>query len=82
MPRLMHDFMCINEEDPHIFEKFTDLDKNPNPVCPECGELANRVLISAPRITLDGCSGDFVGASDRWVRVRAEKIAQERKKNS
>lgn len=78
----MHDFMCTNEEDPHIFEKYTDLELNPNPVCPQCGELANRVVISAPTISLEGYSGNFPGAADRWVRVRAEKLRQERKQNA
>ena len=82
MPRLMHNFMCTNESDPHVFELFTDKEKNPNPVCPECRELSNWVLISAPTINLDGCSGDFPGAADKWVRMRAEKLKQERKQNS
>ena len=82
MARLYHDFLCTNEVEPHIFEKFTDKEKNPNPVCPHCGELSNWVLVSAPTINLDGCSGDFPGAADRWIKVRAEKMAQERKKNS
>ena len=74
--------MCTNDSDPHIFELFTDREKNPNPVCPECGELSNWVLVSAPTINLDGCSGDFPGAADKWVRMRAEKLKQERKQNS
>jgi len=82
MPRFMHHFMCTNDSDPHIFELLTDREKNPNPVCPECGELSNWVLISAPTINLDGCSGDFPGAADKWVRMRAEKLKQERKQNS
>jgi len=81
MPRFIHDFMCSGEEG-HIFELLTDLEKNPNPVCPKCGELANRVVISAPRVSLDGCSGDFPGETIRWERKRAEKLSQVRKKNS
>ena len=74
--------MCTNEKDPHIFEAFVDKDKNPSPVCPKCGELSNWVLVSAPKVNLDACSGDFPGATARWERVRAEKLAQERKQNS
>ena len=82
MPRFMHHFMCVKEEDPHIFELLTDKEKEPHPVCPICGELSNWVLISAPRVKLDPCSGDFPGATDAWVRKRAEKLKQERKQNS
>ena len=82
MPRLMHNFMCTNESDPHVFELFTDKEKNPNPVCPECGELSNWVLISAPTINLEPFSGNFPGAYDAWNRKRAEKMAQERKQKS
>ena len=82
MARLLHDFMCTNEQDAHFFEYLTDLDKNPNPPCPVCGELANRVVISAPRLKLDPCSGDFPGATMAWERRRAEKLKQERKQNS
>lgn len=81
MPRLLHDFMCSSEE-AHIFEKLVDLEKTPNPICPECGELSNRVVLTAPRIELEPFSGNFPGAYDAWTRKRAEKLKQERKQNS
>ena len=82
MAKLYHDFMCINENDPHIFEDRVDKDETPHPICPVCGEPSNWVLISAPRIKLDPCSGDFPGATAAWERKRVEKLKQERKQNS
>lgn len=82
MARLMHDFLCTNEEDPHFFEAFVDKEKNPNPICPHCGELANWVLLSTPSIKLDPFSGDFPGAYESWNRKRAEKLSKERKQNA
>ena len=81
MGRFFHDFMCTGDE-AHIFEDLVDLEETPNPPCKVCGEPSNRVLISAPRIKLDPCSGDFIGATMAWERKRAEKLKQERKQNS
>lgn len=46
--------------------------------CPECGGLAKRML-AAPSINLDGCSGDFPTAADKWVRLRESRMKQERR---
>lgn len=37
-----------------------------------CGEPAYRV-ISTPNIVLDGISGDFPGAADRWANIREQR---------
>ncbi len=79
MAKRIFEFVCVGEE-PHLFEKFTDED-NRTVVCPHCGELSNRI-VSTPRIALDGWSGDFPGETMQWERKRAEKLSQERKKNS
>lgn len=47
--------------------------------CRECGANAVRI-VSAPRVNLEGITGAFPGAYSRWERVRAEKLAQEKKK--
>jgi hypothetical protein len=36
-------------------------------------------IISTPMISLEGITGAFPGASDKWVRNRAEKLKQEQK---
>jgi len=79
MAKRLFEFICTGEE-AHLFEKFTDVNTR-TVICPHCDELSNRI-VSTPRIALDGCSGDFPGEVMKWVRKRAEKLSQERKKNS
>ena len=79
MPKRLYEFQCVGE-DAHVFEKFCD-EELKTAVCPECGELSNRI-ISAVRSNLEGWSGNFPGAAMAWERKRAEKLKQERKQNS
>ena len=72
--RRIFDFQCAKG---HVTEKYVD-DSVTVVQCPHCGNDATR-LISAPRISLDGCSGDFPTASDAWVNRRNSHIAWERK---
>ncbi len=72
--RRIFDFQCAKG---HVTEKFVD-DSVTVVQCPHCGNDATR-LISAPRISLDGCSGDFPTAADAWVNRRNSHIAWERK---
>jgi hypothetical protein len=74
MPRRMYDFKC---NDSHITESFVDVDTK-EVQCGECGEVATRIL-SSPRLGLDPISGDFPSATARWSKMRAEKLALERK---
>jgi hypothetical protein len=46
--------------------------------CKTCDDPAIRV-ISPVRSRLDPLSGDFPGATDKWVKMREKKIAHERK---
>jgi hypothetical protein len=73
----MFDFVC-NES--HITESFVDVDTK-EVQCGECGEIATRIL-SSPRLGLDPICGDFPSATARWAKMRAEKLALERKTNS
>jgi hypothetical protein len=72
--RRIFDFQCAKG---HVTEKYVD-DSVTVVQCPHCGNDATR-LISAPRISLDGCSGDFPTAADAWVNRRNSHIAWERK---
>ena len=78
MAKFLYEFLCT-AEDPHSFERILDTKLTPNPVCPVFGEVSNLVF-RAPRVSLDGCSGDFPGAAIKWEKQRAEKLSQERKK--
>ncbi len=79
MAKRIFEFQCVSE-DAHVFEKYCD-ESLKTAICPICEEVSNRI-VSTPRIALDGCSGDFPGETMKWERKRAEKLSQERKKNS
>ena len=46
----------------------------------ECGGNAVQ-LMSAPRSKLDGTSGDFPDAHDRWARIREDNARIKAKRN-
>jgi hypothetical protein len=46
--------------------------------CDVCGEFAPR-MISTPTICLDPVSGLYPSATSKWAKMRAEKLALERK---
>lgn len=77
MARRLYDFKC---EDSHITEHFVNDDVK-EVQCGECDGKATRI-ISPITISLDPCSGQFLGATAKWSRMRAEKLALERKQNS
>lgn len=70
----IYEFLCVNL---HKSEHYIDENIRTAP-CKECGEGAIRIL-STPRIALEGITGAFPGAADKWVRNRAEKLKQEQK---
>ena len=74
MPRRLFDFKCKNS---HNTEAFVDVDTK-EVQCSECDELAPRI-ISPTGIYLEPFSGLHPSSSDRWERVRAEKLAQEKR---
>jgi hypothetical protein len=73
MKRLF-DFIC---GDGHTTERLID-ETLRTTTCSTCGQTAIR-MVAAPRIALEGITGAFPGAADKWVRVRAEKHRQEQK---
>lgn len=38
----------------------------------DCGQMMDRI-IGMPKISLEGVSGDFPSAADRWARVREDR---------
>jgi hypothetical protein len=75
--RAMFEFRCVAG---HTQERYIDSEVTQVP-CTECGETAKRIT-SAVRSKLDPISGDFMGATRKWTRNRAQKLQQERKANS
>jgi hypothetical protein len=77
MPRRLFDFECKNS---HNTEAFVDVDIK-EVQCSECDEIATRI-ISPTGIYLEPFSGLHPSSYDRWTRVRAEKLAQEKRTNA
>lgn len=75
--RRFFDFKCEQE---HITEHFVESNIR-TMVCPVCGDSESQRMISTPRVSLDGISGDFPGASDKWVQLRASKLKAETSKS-
>lgn len=75
--KILSDFLC---DEGHVTEALRD-DSVRTISCPICGKDAVKA-VSAPTIKLEGFTGAFPDAYDRWTRVRAEKLKQERKQNS
>lgn len=71
--RILNDFQC---SEGHITEHLVVHNQN-TVVCPVCGKRAQRQL-AAPRSKLEGITGSFPGAADRWAKVheQAAKVAQ------
>ena len=63
----------------HRHEAYTAYEQKTHQ-CPQCDELATRV-ISAPRIGLEGITGNFPTASDAWARRHEEATKQAKKRN-
>lgn len=77
MPRRLFEFECKNS---HITEQFVDETVKVSQ-CRECDEMATRI-ISPTGIYLEPFSGLHPSSYDRWTRVRAEKLKQEKKRNA
>lgn len=76
--KVLNDYYCtqcgiINE---HFLEN--DVDQT---ICHVCGGDARKV-ISAVNFQLEGTSGHFPTAADKWVKKREQKMKEERKRDS
>ncbi|NBW38012.1 MAG: hypothetical protein EBR30_23925 [Cytophagia bacterium] len=71
--KVMNDYECSQG---HMSEHFVDLLVGAVD-CPHCNEVAYKRL-TAPRIKLEGYSGSFPTAADRWTKnhIEATKVAE------
>lgn len=74
--RLMLDFEC--NDCGNLVERFIDKDETAIPC--ECGGVMRR-LISMPQVKLEGITGSFPGAHDRWARIREDHARIKARKN-
>lgn len=77
MPRRLYEFKCTKD---HVTEQFVD-ETVKTSQCRECDEPATRI-ISPTGIYLEPFSGLHTSSYDRWTRVRAEKLKQEKRTNA
>lgn len=58
------------------FEGFSNIDMRTNPrSCPQCGE-DSLYTIGSPHIKLEGISGDFPTAYDKWTKAHIKGAKQ------
>ena len=76
MSKRMFEFRCAAG---HTTESYVD-EKVNTIKCPVCQLIALRV-ISAPRIALEGITGDFPTAADAWARKHEEATRIANKRN-
>ena len=75
--RIMADFQC---PDGHVNEFFVDNEVK-QVECTDCSLPAYK-LISPVRNKIDPISGNNVGATMKWMKMREQKLKQEHKANS
>lgn len=66
--KLLRDFHC--ESCGKTQERF--IDTSISTIECDCGAIATRI-IGMPTISLEGITGAFPGAHDRWARIREDK---------
>lgn len=66
--RVMNDFCCGGCG--AVTEKLIDIEVK-TIECPECGDNAT-LLKAMPTVRLEGVTGQFPGAADRWARIRED----------
>lgn len=74
--RRLFEFECGSG---HRSEHFVYPDVQETP-CPECGNTAKRI-ISAVRSKLEGITGAFPGAADKWAKMHEEATRQAKRKS-
>ena len=74
--RLLRDFECPSCKE--IFERYVDSESSV--VTCDCGHMAHKMM-SAPTISLEGITGAFPGAHEKWARIREQKARDVAKKN-
>ncbi len=76
MPKLIRDFVCECGES---YERFVDVDCKT--IECDCGKQARRI-IGMPNVSLEGITGAFPGAHDKWARIREDNARIKAKRNS
>ena len=71
---MIYEYQCPEHG---IFEAITKIEDRDNPCpCPKCGTLSDRIM-SATRFKLEGISGDFPTAADKWADMHGKEAKRE-----
>jgi hypothetical protein len=73
--KTLNDYKC--EHCDAIYEKFT----NALFLLCDCGGTMHKVMC-APTVRLEGITGSFPGAADKWAKIREDKHRIDSKRNS
>lgn len=71
--RVLRDFKCPSGHTTESFEENTV-----DHITCHCGERASK-LVASPRFKLEGITGDYPTAAQKWESQRKEKLRQEQK---
>ena len=75
--KLLRDFICAacgERQERYLDSDITEVN------C-ECGARASRI-IGMPHVALDGTDPGFPGAYEKWAKVREDRAARDRKRQS
>lgn len=75
--KILFNFLC--NDCGHPFEEFTEYKKTSE--CPQCHGIADK-QVTAPTISLEGYSGSFPTASDKWAKKHWKQSEKEKKQNA
>ena len=72
---MKYSFRC--NECGKVTEVVRKLSEFEDPFQCECGGEGEKVILTAPVVSLDPISGDHIGATDRWVKGRERQMKKE-----
>ena len=62
---ILYRYNCIEHGE---FEGFNTVEKREFKPCPKCGK-DTQYMVAAPRVKLEGITGDFPTAADKWAKL-------------
>ena len=74
---MQYDYQC-NDCGAVVTKNRTIAQMHDDTECPVCTGDCTKVILRACTISLDPISGDFVGATDKWMKHREQQMKKER----
>lgn len=70
---ILYRYNCIEHGE---FEALNTIEKRELMFCPMC-DLDAQYMVAAPRVKLEGVTGDFPTAADKWTKLHEKEAARE-----